>query len=511
MSNTSTIPSGLVERLAHCREQQAVWARRSVPVRLHPARAFRRLLVSECDSLCDAVARDLGKTAEETLAGDVLPLAAACRFLEKQAQRLLRPRRVPLSQRPLWLWGQTDRVHRRPRGVIGLIGTWNYPLLLNGVPLLQALTAGNGVVWKPSEVAPASAAALLGLLQRAGYPAGLVQLLEASREAGKELAEAEVDHVAFTGSSATGRVLAATLGPRLVSSTLELSGCDAMFVLDDADVNLAARAAWFGATMNCGQTCLATRRALVHRSIYPAFVAALQPLAAAAPPVRLALRKQITQAEVLVRAAVEDGARMLAMPGASAPKNGSDVVPPRVVLDARPEMAVCREASFAPLLAVLPFDTLDEAVQMDAHCLYALGVSIFTAHPARALDLAPRLRAGMVAVNDVIVSTGHPATPFGGRGASGWGVTQGAEGLLELTVPQVVSVRTGKYRPHYDMALGSKVEQADMLRAFLDIEHGSTLLRRCGGILRLARALWHGSRAEKEQPSAPIGGQCGEG
>src|SRR5947209_8854614 len=228
MTPTSITALPLSEALARCREQQADWV--SVPVRkrLRLVRAFRHLLVNECDRLCEAVGRDLGKPVEETLAAEILPLAAACRFLEREAGRLLRPARVPGKHRPLWLWGQSDTVYRRPRGVVGIIGTWNYPLLLNGVQLLQALTAGNGVLWKPSELAPASAAALLDLLTRAGCPAHLVHLMEATRAAGQELANADVDHIVFTGSATTGRVLAEHLGRRLVSSTLELSGCDAM-------------------------------------------------------------------------------------------------------------------------------------------------------------------------------------------------------------------------------------------------------------------------------------------
>src|SRR5439155_5522019 len=120
--------------------------------------------------------------------------------------------------------------------------------------------AGNGVFWKPSEVSSASAPALHALFLRAGVPADLLQMLPATREAGAALAEADVDHVVFTGSAATGRKLAAKLGERLVSSTMELSGCDALFVLPDADLDLAAKAAWFGATVNNGQTCIAARR-----------------------------------------------------------------------------------------------------------------------------------------------------------------------------------------------------------------------------------------------------------
>jgi acyl-CoA reductase-like NAD-dependent aldehyde dehydrogenase len=431
----------------------------------------------------------LGKSTEETLGGDILPLADACRFLEREGVRLLRPRRVSLRLRPLALWGQRDTVHRRPRGVVGIIGTWNYPLLLNGVQIVQALTAGNGVLWKPSEVAPASALELHRMLLRAGFHADLVQLLDASREAGRDLAEADVDHIVFTGSSATGAALAASLGRRLVSSNLELSGCDALFVLDDADVALAARAAWFGATINRGQTCLAVRRAFVQRGLYPTFIDALKPLAASATPLRQALESQVQQADRLVRDALAEGARLLDARNGESP-DGPHLFSPVVVLDARPQMDLCREASFAPIMAVLPFDTVEDAVLMDRQCPYALGAAIFSAKPERAALLAAQLRAGMVTINDVIVPTVHPATPFGGRGQSGWGVTQGAEGLQEMTVPQVVSVRGGRYRPHYDLAAGMPPRHGELLRGLFAFGHGATLRQRLSGLWQVARAMW---------------------
>jgi acyl-CoA reductase-like NAD-dependent aldehyde dehydrogenase len=478
----------LAVRIEQCRRAQESWSRLSVRQRLRPVRALRRMLVGECDQLCDAVRADLGKASDETIGGDILPFADACRFLEREAARLLRPKRVPRRLLPLWLWPQRDTVHRRPRGVIGIIGTWNYPLFLNGVQATQALTAGNGAVWKPSEVAPASAAALHNMFIRAGYPAELIHLLDVRREAGRELAEADVDHVVFTGSSATGQALAATLGRRLVSSSLELSGCDAMFVLEDADVNLAARAAWFGATINHGQTCIAVRRAFVHRRIYPAFLDALRPLAANASPLSQALPAQAEQAEHLVQEAIEEGGRLLA---SGPPTSGNGCVP-KVVVDARPEMSLCREATFAPVMAVLPFDSVDEAVTMDRQCPYGLGASIFTSRSDLAAELASRLRTGVVTVNDVIAPTAHPATPFGGVGKSGWGVTQGAEGLLEMTTTQVVSVRGGSFRPHYDLGAGSRVGHGEMLRGLLAFGHGASARERMKGMWRLAKALWRG-------------------
>jgi len=490
METIRTVETPLAARVERCRRAQETWARRSVRERLRCVASLRRLLVANSDATCGALAQDVGKSSEEALAGDILPLADALRFLEREAGRLLRPRRVPRRWLPLWLWPQRDTIFRRPRGLVGVIGTWNFPVFLNGVQIAQAVTAGNGVLWKPSEVAPASAAALHALVLRAGYPENLVQLLEARREAGRELAEADVNHVVFTGSSTTGEALAATLGRRLVSSSLELSGCDALFVLDDADVALAARAAWFGATMNRGQTCLAVRRAFVHRTIYPAFVKALETLAVGAPALTQASPAQVEQAERLVQEAVAQGARLL-VENTRAPDGVTCV--PRVVLDARPEMALCREATFAPVMAVLPFDDIDEAVAMNRQCPYGLGASIFTRRPNCAAALAARLPAGMVAVNDVIVPTAHPGTPFGGVGRSGWGVTQGAEGLLEMTVPQVVSVRGGTFRPHYDMAPGSMASHGELVRDLLAFGHGASLGQRIKGGCRLLKALWRGN------------------
>jgi len=497
-----TVPA-VADQIARIRAAQPAWEQLAVRRRLTPVRALRRLVADECDALCEPAQRELGKTPEETIAGDLLPLADACLFLEREADSLLRPRRVPAAQRPLSLWGQSDRVYRRPRGVVGVIGTWNYPLLLNGVQIVQALAAGNGVLWKPSEVAPGCAESLYGLFRKAGFPDGLLQRMDSSREAGQALVEAAVDHVVFTGSAAVGRRIAARLGERLVSCTLELSGCDAMFVLHDADVNLAAAAAWFGATLNRGQTCIAVRRAFVQRSVYPAFCDRLKELASAAVPVKLALPSQARLAERLVAEALADGGRLVASPSPPNPlpqgergeRNGDPACfTPTVVVDARPNLALCREPSFAPILAVIPFDALDDALDWNGRCPYGLGASIFTRDGGKAESLAALLPAGMVAVNDVVAPTTHPATPFLGVGDSGWGATQGAEGLLEMTTAQVVSRRGGTFRPHYDLAAGKDTaKQSDLLRGLLESGHASTVGRRWRGWRRLLAALWRGA------------------
>jgi acyl-CoA reductase-like NAD-dependent aldehyde dehydrogenase len=480
----------LSEHVAAARLAQSDWARRPIGERLRPVQAFRRLIADSADDMCAAVNAEIGRPAVEVLLGDVVPLADACRFLEREATAILRPHKVRLRSRPLWLFGQRDTIHRRPHGIVAIIGTWNYPLFLNGVQIVQALTAGNAVIWKPSEISTYSAALLHSLLLKAGYSADLVQMLPATREVGAAVIEADVDHVVFTGSAATGRKIAARLGERLISSTLELSGCDAMFVLPDADVELAVRAAWFGANVNKGQTCIAVRRAFVHRSIYPAFVESLQKKLAEAGPMKLAMDGQVRQAERLITDATARGGRVLTPPtvnitAGDAPKAHCT---PHVIADATPDMAVCREDCFAPLMAVLPFDGVSDALKQNDKCRYGLGSSVFTYNREAATAIAEHLRAGMVAVNDVVAPTAHPATPFGGRGLSGWGVTQGPDGLLAMTVPQVVSIRGGKFRPHFGPAGEPDGPLGQLLRGFLEWRHAPTAGRRRKGLWRLIRA-----------------------
>ena len=493
LSYVTSMPPPFAAEVAACRAAQEPWARLGVRDRLRPVRELRHLLVERADAVFAAVAADIGRSAGEVLATELLPTAAALKFLERQAARVLAPRRIGGRLRPTWLFGCRDAVHRRPWGVVGVIGTWNYPVYLNVGQVAQALVAGNAVLWKPSEYVPQTADLTHRLFLDAGFPPGLVAKLPTTREAGPLVAEAEVDHVVFTGSEAVGRRLAGRLGERLVPSTLELSGCDAMFVLADANIALAARAAWFGVTLNRGQTCIAVRRIFVHRSRYAAFVEALRPLAAGAKPVPLVTRGQVEQAHALVTDAVARGASVLGAAGGepiSALVCASRLtVAPTFLLDATADMLVCREASFAPVAAVIPFDTVDTALSLAAKCPFGLAASVFTADARAAEALAARIPAGHVTVNDAIAPTAHPATPFGGRGSSGWGVTQGAEGLLAMTTPQAVTVRGGSFRPHLDDAAAPDPATADVLGGLLRATHGRTWRDRLRGVARLVRGI----------------------
>jgi acyl-CoA reductase-like NAD-dependent aldehyde dehydrogenase len=483
-SRSSVDPLG-ADVFGRMRRAQLEWSATPIRTRLRVIRQLRGLLPMMTNEFCDAVEADIHKPAAETIGAELLPVAAACRFLEKHARQILRNRRYLWWDTPIWLFGEKDWVVRKPRGIIGIIGTWNYPYFLNGVQIVHALAAGNAVAWKPSEVTPRSAEVLTRWFRAGGVSDDLLQVLPPDRQWGGKLAEAPVDHIVFTGHDATGRKLAARLGERLISSTLELSGHDAVLVLEDADLDLAARAILFGTTVNAGQTCLATRRVFVARNVYDNFLDRLKPLFQRETETRpLAQSQQVQRVQQIIEEALKEGARLLLDKKLGAVGQFS----PAVVVDVQPEMAINQQALFAPVVAVLPFEDISEAIAGVTISDYGLGLSIFTAKVQQAFRLAQQLPAGLVTINDTVAPVAHPATPFGGVGRSGWGATQGAEGLLEMTVPQVISMRRGRWRPHFDKPGSTVATNAGVLGALLRWQNSSTMWQRCKCFFTLLRA-----------------------
>ena len=473
-----------------CRRSRAcqqTWALTPVASRLRLVRKLRNLLARDAESLCLAVTQDVERPAAEVMASDVMPSADALKFLEKHASRILRPRSLPMSQRPVWLFGGRESIRRAPWGVVGNIGTWNYPIFLNLVPMAQAIVAGNSVLWKPSELSATLSPKLVALFREAGFPEDLLLTLPATREAGPELLEADIDHLLFTGSEAAGKRIAGRLAERLIPCTLELSGCDAMIVHADADIDLAARAAWTANTLNRGQTCVAVRRIMVERPAYAAMVEALRKHAPAVRAEPLVMWPQAQQAERLISEAIQLGARPL---GGEAPTAQND--PPRfapsMVIDATPEMAICKEASFSPVSAVMPFDDFNDGYFKWNASYFQLSASIFTSSPKNIEAWASRLTVTTIVVNDVIMPTAHPSVAFGGRKSAGWGVTRGEEGLLALTTPQAILTRKGKFRPHYDGTGSAGTSQ--LIAGMVQWKHSATFGERCRGFLKMLGGVW---------------------
>jgi acyl-CoA reductase-like NAD-dependent aldehyde dehydrogenase len=363
---------------ARAAAERAAWAALPVARRLDVIRTFRHALAGSALAVAATIARPQASAAD-LLVAEILPLLAACRFLEQRAAGILRTGH-PRAGRPLWLSGTRLTIRRVPFGTVLVIGPGNYPLLLPAVQALQALVAGNAVLAKPAPSWSAPMLQMRDLLARAGLPETLFIVLPDSAAAAGDAVRAGVDLIVLTGSSATGRAVLAEAAPRLTPAIMELSGDDPFIVLPGADMAYAARALAFGRALNGGNTCIAPRRVLVTGAAEPGFRAAL----ASADPASA----QVTGADVAVR----------------------------VVADAAEAVAVANESA------------------------YALGAAVFGPLDA-ARWVAARLRAGCVVIGDVIAPTADPRLPFGGAGESGFGTTRGAEGLLAMTRPQAIVER----------------------------------------------------------------------
>ncbi len=458
---------------------QAGWAATPVRRRVAVVRRLRPLIAEHAGRLADAVRLPQRGSRAETLAAEVLPLADACRFLEREATALLAPRQLGRRGRPFWLRGSRVEVRREPLGTVLVIGPGNYPLLLPGVQTVQALVAGNAVQLKPGRGGAEAAALLAELLRSAGLPEGLLAVLDETPQAAVAAIEAGVDKVVLTGSLATGRAVLRRLAGSVTPAVVELSGCDAAFVRADADLDLAARALAYGFTFNAGFTCIAPRRVLVDRARQPELERRLAELLAGAPP--LAIGEDVAaRIRRLTSAALDAGARIVC---GLDDRPADAAMRPLVLADVRPPMAILDADLAAPVASLVTVDGDGEALEIARRGRYRLGATIFGGEAA-ARALAAEIPAGVVVINDAVAPTADPRAPFGGRGASGFGVTRGAEGLLELTQVKTVIARRGRFRPHLDPA-GPDDER--LMGELVQSAHARSLLRRLRAAFEIVR------------------------
>jgi acyl-CoA reductase-like NAD-dependent aldehyde dehydrogenase len=418
------------------------WGRLSHQDRRPYLDALRRTLARHADEIADVVTAETGKPRTDVLQAEVLHAVIFTRYCAQHAGRVLGPRRVPswpLVTKRAWL-------AYRPYGVAAVITPWNHPFLLPCLAAVSALAAGCTAVIKPSERTPDSARLLAELVQRAGFPDDVVVLLRGGADTGVALLRAGPDVVAFTGSSATGRRVAAVAAETLTPVMAELGGKDAMLVLDDADLRRAARAAVWGAFFNAGQNCVSIERVYVRAEVYDAFVAevdeAMSGVSAGGNwrtdigPIIDARR--VTEIGGQLADATDGGARVR-RGGQWSMRAGRRYLAPTLLTDVTADMLVMREETGAPVLPVMAVADDYEAVDRANDSPFGLQASIWTSDLARARRLAARLRVGGVAINDCLVNYAVPALPFGGVGASGTGRQGGPDGLRQYCYPQTTT------------------------------------------------------------------------
>jgi aldehyde dehydrogenase (NAD+) len=469
--------------LAAARAGQVEWAGRPLSERLACLRRARLQLAEKPRRLASLVPR---ADQAETLAAEVLPLLDAMRYLEVSSRRVLRERRAGPRGRPQWLWGTAVWTRHEPVGVVLVIGPANYPLMLPGIQLLQALAAGNAVFVKPAPGCSACLEQLRQVLVESGVPSAVLQMCGESPAEAEAAISAGVDKVFLTGSAETGRVVLRRLSDCGTPAVMELSGCDAVHVLEGASEQLVSSCVAFGLAFNGSCTCMAPRRLFVREFQADSLIAGIgRELAVRGVAEQLLTGPSAERAAVAVRDALAAGA-VLRLGRLDMTSGRCQLYGPVILDHVRPELEAARMDVFVPVLSVLRTADEDAAVRLSAECPYALSAAVF----GRALACrryARRLDAGCVVINDMIVPTADPRVAFGGRHRSGFGVTRGAAGLLEMTQLKTVVRGRGFFRPHLDRPTPA---DAEVLEHLIGLEHSRNPLAKLGAVWGVVRAAW---------------------
>ncbi len=408
-------------------------------------RRIREVLLERADDIADTICNDTGKPRLEAMSNEVFPTCDALTFYAKKAERLLRDETKPLH----FMKTKKLVLSYRPMGVIGIITPWNFPFILSINPAIQAMMAGNTVVMKPSEVTPFVGIALGQLMEAAGLPEGVYQVVTGDGSTGAALVEAGCDKISFTGSVRTGKIVAEACGKRLIPCTLELGGKDPMIVCGDADLERAANGAVFGAFMNSGQVCTSTERVYVHEKIADQFTARVVELTKG---LRQGLNSegeidvgsmcfgpQLEIVERHVKDAVEKGAKVLTG-GRRNPKYKGNFYEPTVLTNVTHDMDIMREETFGPVLPIFVVRDEEEAIQYANDTPYGLNSNVWTKDKRKGKALANRIESGCSTVNDCLLNYGVAESPFGGRKESGIGRVNGEMGLKSYCHVQAVVI-----------------------------------------------------------------------
>jgi succinate-semialdehyde dehydrogenase/glutarate-semialdehyde dehydrogenase len=434
------------DAVAALRRGQRDWARRPLQERSRIMLRFHDLLLANRDEGLDIVQWETGKARRDAME-ELLDICIIARHYARDARRLLRPRR----HRGIFPGAVGVTQFQHPKGVVGFLTPWNYPLTLAVGDAIPALMAGNAALVKPDVQTSLTALWVVDMLVRAGVPSDVVRIVTGDGPVVGPLVIDRVDYVMFTGSTRVGREVAARCGERLIGCSLELGGKNAMIVRADANVARAAEIAVRACFSNAGQLCISMERIYVHADVYDAFAEAFAVRVRGltmTPAIGwtggmgpLISGRQLTRVQQHVDDAVSRGARVLAG-GTRRPDLGPYYFEPTVLEGVTEGMILCDEETFGPVVALYPVQSDDEAVALANDTVYGLNGAVVTRDKGAGRTIALRLQAGTVNVNEGYgPSWGSTRAPRGGMGDSGLGRRHGDEGLLKYTESQTVAVQ----------------------------------------------------------------------
>ncbi len=447
-----SIPSGTAEDVAvavdRARAAQPAWAALTFAERGRILMRAHDLVFERQAEVLDLIQLESGKVRAHAYE-EVADTAMVTAYYARTAGRHLGDQR---RQGALPGLTRTTEV-RHPKGVVGFIAPWNYPLSMSITDAIPALMAGNACVIKPAQTTPFTALWIVDVLVEAGVPSEVLSVVTGRGSTiGTPLIES-CDFVTFTGSTEVGRSVAAQAGEKLIGCALELGGKNPSIILDDADIDAAVAGSITGCFASAGQLCISIERLYVPRAMVDEFtrrfVAAVEAmelspaLAYGGDMGSLQSRSQLDTVVAHVEDARDKGATVLTG-GRPRRDLGPLFYAPTVLTDVDDTMAVATDETFGPVVTIYPYDDVDDAVEQANASVYGLNASVWTSNPRRGAEVARRIQAGTVNVNDSYAAAwGSTDAPMGGFKDSGLGRRHGREGILKYTEVQTIAVQRG--------------------------------------------------------------------
>lgn len=434
------------DRFRLARDAQKEWSKLSFNQRAKYLKRIRNYIRDHAEDIASIVAKDNGKTKMDALITEVIPIAMATEWYAKNTGKILRPQKIKSSS--ILFFNKKNVLIRQPLGIVAIISPWNYPLSIPFGEIMMGLMSGNAVFLKAAPDVIATGKIIEKIIAAAELPPGLFnhiigpapQILDAFLENG-------VNKIFFTGSVATGKIINQKASEYLVPVSLELGGKDAMIVLPDANLERASNGAAWAGYQNCGQTCAGVERIYVHESVYDKFLALM---IAKTNKLRQGFDKdfnldlgsmtnenQQKKVAAQVQDALKKGARIVAQ--SHLDKGSGYFYPATLMVDVNHDMEIMKEETFGPVLPLMKYRDVDEAIALANDSTMGLTASIWTKDVDLGKKIAYRIEAGVITINDHLYTHGQAETPWGGWKSSGSGRTHGAMGIEEMTQSKVIN------------------------------------------------------------------------
>jgi len=437
----------LKQKIEEARRAQLGWVQIPVKQRVKLIKNVGHYIYQHTDKLARIISEDNGKTQMDALASEILPSLIAVDYYCNMGNKFLKNQKISAST-TLFLY-KRSKIIRVPWGVIGIIAPWNYPFSIPFFEVIMGLIAGNAVILKTATETQMVGLALDESIKSAGLPEGLFSHVNMpGRIIGDAMLEIGIDKLFFTGSVGVGKKLMAKASESLTPVSLELGGNDAMIVCEDAYLERAVGGVLWAGYQNCGQSCGGVERVYVHQYVYDRF---LQLLKRGVESLRFGVGtdldtdigvmttpSQIVEVSRQIQDAVEKGAEIFAESSPPRDDNLKNTIPAVVLTNVDHTMSLMQDETFGPVVAVMKFSNTEEAISLANDSTMGLTCSVWSRNRRKAERIGRQLQAGVITINDHLMSHGMPETPWGGFKHSGIGRCHGEIGFDEMTQPQVI-------------------------------------------------------------------------